>query len=175
MKKIIITICAIVGMLFTGCTPDENALISAANAAGSIGLLTWFSIDDPDPQVKATLKEVVEYVDGAAVKIADGETYIDTLLPYVQKFIGEQEKLTDIQKQLINAGAIVVLNGIDTFIAANPKVQSDAKLANKVVAAFCKGCLVVLNMAEDCPECIKAKEIYNKRSMKFREGKFMPN
>lgn len=173
MKKLIITMLAAVGIMFNGCTPDENTLVAAANSAGTIGMLTWFSIDDPDPEVKATLKEVITYVDGASVKVAEGETYLNSLLPYIQKFVGEQEKLTDYQKQLINAGSVVVLNGIDTFMAANPKVKANAELVNKVVGAFCKGCLTVLNMPEDCPECRRAKEVYQKRSMKCRGGKFV--
>ena len=173
MKKLLITMLAAIGLAFSGCTPSESTLIAAANTAGTIGLLTWFSIDDPDPAVKATLKEVITYVNGASVKVAEGDTYLDSLLPYIQKFVGEQEKLTDYQKQLINAGSVVVLNGIDTFMATNPKVKEDAELVNKVVGAFCKGCLVVLNMPEDCPECKRAKEVYQKRSMKCRGGKFV--
>jgi hypothetical protein len=145
----------------------------AAQSAGSIGLLTWFSIDDPDPAVKATLKEVVTYVESASVKVAEGDTYLDSLLPYVQKFVGEQEKLTDAQKQLINAGSVVVLNGIDTFMAANPKVKENAELVSKVVGAFCKGALSVLNMPEDCEECKRAKAVYQMRQMKCRNGKFV--
>ena len=173
MKKLLITLCAAIGLAFSGCTPSETTLVAAANTAGTIGLLTWFSIDDPDPEVKATLKEVITYVDVAAVKVAEGDTYLDSLLPYVQKFVGEQEKLTDYQKQLINAGSVVVLNGIDTFIAANPTVKEDANLVNKVVGAFCKGCLTVLNMPEDCAECKRAREVYQMRSMKCRGGKFV--
>ena len=55
MKKLIITMLTAVGIMLGGCTPDENTLVSAAQTAGTIGMLTWFSIDNPDPQVKATL------------------------------------------------------------------------------------------------------------------------
>ena len=173
MKKLIITMLAVVGLMFSGCTPSESTLVAAANTAGTIGLLTWFSIDDPDPEVKATLKEVITYVDGATVKVAEGDTYLDSLLPYIQKFVGEQEKLTDYQKQLINAGSVVVLNGIDTFLAANPSVKENAALVNKVVSAFCKGALSVLNMPEDCADCMRAKAVYQMRNMKCRGGKFV--
>ena len=173
MKKLIITMLAAIGITFSGCTPSENTLVMAAQSAGSIGLLTWFSIDDPDPAVKSTLKEVVTFVEGATVKVGEGATYLDSLLPYVQKFVGENDKLTDVQKQLINAGSVVVLNGIDTFMAANPKVKENAELVNKVVGAFCKGCLSVLNMPEDCKECKRAKEVYQMRNMKCRGGKFV--
>ena len=173
MKKLIITAFAAIGIMFSGCTPDETTIVAAAKSAGSIGLLTWFSIDDPDTQVKATLKEVITYVDGATVKVVEGETYLDSLLPYIQKFVLDQEKLTDYQKQVINAGSVVVLNGIDTFMAANPKVKENAALVNKVVGAFCKGCLSVLVLPEDCPECQRAKAVYAKRNMKCRGGKFV--
>ena len=68
---------------------------------------------------------------------------------------------------------MVVLNGIDTFMDANPKVKEDGELVSKVVSSFCKGCLTVLNMPEDCPECKRAKAVYEKRSMKCRGGKFV--
>lgn len=173
MKKLIITMLAAIGIMFSGCTPSESTLIAAANTAGSIGLLTWFSIDDPDPEVKVVLKEVIAYVDGATVKVGEGNTYLDSILPYVQKFVAKNEKLTDYQKTLINAGSVVVLNGIDTFMAANPKVKEDGELVGKVVNSFCKGCLTVLNMPEDSKECKRAKEVYQKRSMKCRGGKFV--
>ena len=173
MKKLIITMLAAVGIMFGGCTPDENTLVSAAQTAGTIGMLTWFSIDNPDPQVKATLKEVITYVDSTSVKVGEGDTYLESLLPYVQKFVGEQEKLTDYQKQLINAGSVVILNGIDTFMASNPKVKENAELGSRVVSSFCKGCLVVLNMTEDCDECKRAREVYQMRNMKCRGGKFV--
>ena len=173
MKKLIITMLAAIGLAFSGCTPSESTLIAAANTAGSIGLLTWFSIDDPDPEVKAVLKEVINYVDAATVKVGEGDTYLDAILPYVQVFVAKNEKLTDYQKTLINAGSVVVLNGIDTFMAANPKVKEDGELVGKVVSSFCKGCLTVLNMPEDCAECKRAKEVYQKRSMKCRGGKFV--
>lgn len=173
MKKLIITMLAAIGLAFSGCTPDENTLVAAANSAGTIGMLTWFSIDNPDTQVKATLKGVITYVNGATVKVGEGDTYLESLLPYVQEFIAEHDELTDYQKQLINAGSVVVLNGIDTFMAANPKVKENAELVSRVVSSFCKGCLVVLNMPEDCPECKRAKEVYQKRSMKCRGGKFV--
>ena len=173
MKKLIITMLAAVGIMFSGCTPDENTIVAAANGAGTIGMLTWFSIDNPDTEVKETLKEVITYVDGASVKVSEGETYLNSLLPYIQKFVLEQKTLNDYQKQLINAGSVVVLNGIDTFMAANPKVKANAELVNKVVGAFCKGCLTVLNMPEDCPECQKAREVYQMRNMKCRGGKFV--
>jgi len=173
MKKLIITMLAAIGLMFSGCTPDETTLVMAAKSAGSIGLLTWFSIDNPDTAVKTTLKEVITYVDGATVKVIEGDNYLDSLLPYVQKTVAGNEKLTDYQKQLINAGSVVVLNGIDTFTAANPKVKEDATLVNKVVGAFCKGALSVLNMPEDCAECQRAKAVYQMRNMKCRGGKFV--
>lgn len=173
MKKLIITMLAAIGLAFSGCTPNEAMLVSTANTAGTIGMLTWFSIDNPDPEVKAVLKEVITYVDGATVKVGEGETYLDSILPYVQEFVAKNEKLTDYQKTLINAGSVVVLNGIDTFMASNPKVKEDGELVGKVVSSFCKGCLTVLNMPEDCAECKRAKAVYEKRSMKCRGGKFV--
>ena len=71
MKKIIITMVAAFAMLFTGCDPDETTIVGAANTAGSIAMLTWFSIDNPDPQVKAVLKDVVGKVTSATVRGQD--------------------------------------------------------------------------------------------------------
>ena len=173
MKKLFITLCAAIGLAFTGCTPDENLIVTTANSAGTIAMLTWFSIDNPDPEVKVVLKDVITYVKVATVKVGEGETYLDSIIPYVQEFVAKNEKLADYQKQLINAGAVVVLNGIDTFLAANPKVKENAELVSKVVAAFSTGCLSVLDKPEDCPECKRAKEVYQMRSMKCRGGKFV--
>ena len=164
---------AAVTLMFTGCEPNETTLIAAANTAGSIGMLTWFSIDNPDPQVKAVLKDIVGYVTDATVAVGEGQTYLDSILPAVQEIVAKQEKLNDYQKTLIHAGSVVILNGIDTYLAANEKVKANAELVGKVVGAFGKGCLTVLNMPEDCPECRRAKAVYATRNLKFRGGKFV--
>ena len=173
MKKLIVTLMAAVTMVFTGCEPNETTLIAAANTAGSIGMLTWFSIDNPDPQVKAVLKDIVGYVTDATVAVGEGQTYLDSILPAVQEIVAKQEKINDYQKTLIHAGSVVILNGIDTYLAANEKVKANAELVGKVVGAFGKGCLTVLNMPEDCPECRRAKAVYATRNLKFRGGKFV--
>ena len=173
MKKLIVTLMAAVTLMFTGCEPNETTLIAAANTAGSIGMLTWFSIDNPDPQVKAVLKDIVGYVTDATVAVGEGQTYLDSILPAVQEIVAKQEKLNDYQKTLIHAGSVVILNGIDTYLAANEKVKANAELVGKVVGAFGKGCLTVLNMPEDCPECRRAKAVYATRNLKFRGGKFV--
>ena len=173
MKKFIIAMLASVTMFMSGCNWDDTAITTTATTAGQIAMLTWFSIDNPDPAVKAVLKDVVGKITTVSVDVESGKTYLDTVLPVVQDIIVKQEKLNDYQKTLINAGAVVILNGIDTFLATNEKVKQDTELLNKVVGAFAKGCLSVLNMPEDCPECRNAKKVYATRNLKCRDGKFV--
>lgn len=173
MKKAIITLMAALTMLFSGCEWNETAITQTATTTGSIAMLTWFSIDNPDPEVKAVLKEVVGKITTASVAVGEGKTYLETVLPEIQELALKQEKLNDYQKTLINAGAVVILNGIDSFLASNEKVKSNAELVSKVVAAFGNGCLVVLNMNEDAKEVKRAKEVYATRSLKCRDGKFI--
>lgn len=173
MKKFIIAMLASVTMFMSGCNWNETAVTTTATTAGQIAMLTWFSIDNPDPAVKTVLKDVVGKITTVSVDVESGKTYLDTVLPVVQDIIVKQDKLNDYQKTLINAGAVVILNGIDTFLATNEKVKKDTELLNKVVGAFAKGCLSVLNMPEDCPECRNAKKVYATRSLKCRGGKFV--
>ena len=173
MKKFIIAMLASVTMFMSGCNWNETAVTTTATTAGQIAMLTWFSIDNPDPQVKAVLKDVVGKITTTSVDVAAGKTYLETVLPIVQEIAVKQDKLNDYQKTLINAGAVVILNGIDTFIASNKKVKDNVDLLNKVVGAFAKGCLTVLEMPEDCPECRNAKKVYATRSLKCRAGKFV--
>lgn len=173
MKKILITMVASVLVFLAGCDMNENVLITSANTAGQLSQLVWFSVDSPDADVKAVLKEVVNKVTAATVKVGEGATYLESVLPEVQDIALKQEKLNDYQKTLINAGAVVLLNGIDTFLATNEKVKSDAALVSKVVAAFGKGCQQVLGMSEDAPEIQRARGVYATRSMKCRSGKFV--
>ena len=175
MKKVIMGMIAACAMLcgICGCDWNETTMTTTATTAGQIACLTWFSIDNPDAQVKAVLKEVVAKVTSATVKVGDGATYIEAVLPEVQEIALKQEKLNDYQKTLINAGAVVILNGIDTFLAANEKIKSDSALVNKVVGAFGNGCLAVLNMGEDAPEIKRARGVYESRSLKCRGGKFI--
>lgn len=173
MKKLIMAIMAAATLGFSGCEWDESAVIGTATSAGSIAMLTWFSIDDPPQEVKNVLKEVVGMVTKASVDVGAGKTYFDTLLPVIQEFTIKQEKLNDYQKTLINAGSVVILNGIDTLIAQNPKVKKNSELVNKVVAAFGQGCLTILNMGADAPEVKRAKGVYAARSLKYRDGRFV--
>ena len=173
MKKLIVTLVAAVSMMFTGCDPSENTMVNAANTAGSIAMLTWFSIDNPDQQVKAVLKDVVKLITSSSTAVGEGKNYMEAFLPAVQEIALKQEKLSDYQKTLINAGAVVILNGIDTYLDTNEKVKANAELVGKIVGAFGKGCLSVLNLGEDCPECKKAKAVYATRNLKCRGGKFV--
>ena len=173
MKKIIMSIMAAVTLLFTGCEWDEPAITGAANSAGSIAMLTWFSIDNPDEAVKTVLKDVVNTVTSASVDVAAGKTYLDSVLPQVQELALKQEKLNDYQKQLILAGSVVILNGLDTFLATNAKAKENAETISKVVAAFGKGCQTVLALGGDCPECQYVDKAFKARSIKCRGGKFV--
>ena len=175
MKKVIMGMIAACAMLcgICGCDWNETTMTTTASTAGNLTMLTWFSIDNPDAQVKAVLKEVVSKVTSATVKVGDGATYMEAVLPEVQEIALKQEKLNDYQKTLINAGAVAILNGIDTFLAANEKVKSDSALVNKVVGAFGNGCLAVLNMGENAPEIKRARGVYESRSLKCRGGKFI--
>lgn len=175
MKKIIMGMiaAAAIAIGICGCDWNETTMVATASTAGNITMLTWFSVDSPDADVKAVLKEVVNKVTAATVKVGDGATYLESVLPEVQDIALKQEKLNDYQKTLINAGAVVLLNGIDTFLATNEKVKSDAALVSKVVAAFGKGCQQVLGMSEDAPEIQRARGVYATRSMKCRSGKFV--
>ena len=173
MKKIIMTVLAAATLLFTGCDKDEAVLVNGATTAGSLAMLTWFSIDNPDQEVKTVLKEVINLVTESTVAVGEGKTYFDSVLPVVQEFVLKQEKLTDYQKQLINAGSVVILNGIDTYLATNKKVKENVELVNKIVGAFGKGCQSVLGLPEDCPECVAAKKVYATRALKCRGGKFV--
>ena len=175
MKKIIMGMIASCAMLFgiCGCDWNETTMTTTATATGQIACLTWFITDKPDAQVKEVLKEVVAKVTSATVKVGEGATYMEAVLPEVQAIALKQEKLNDYQKTLINAGAVVILNGIDTFLATNEKVKTDATLVNKVVGAFGNGCLAILNMGEDAPEIKRARGVYESRSLKCRGGKFI--
>ena len=163
MKKILVTLLAAVTLLFTGCEPSENAIVATANTAGTIAVLGWFSIDDPDPEVKTVLKKVVTKISTATVAVGEGKTYLEVVLPEINEFVDKQEKLNGAQKALIKSGSIIVLNGIDTFFATNEKVKTNVDLANKVVNAFCTGAQAGLRLAEDSKEVLKAKSVYQKR------------
>ena len=172
MKKLIALLSFCMTFLI-GCDLNEQALITSASTAGQLSQLVWFSIDNPDPEVKAVLKDVVTKVTSSSVKVAEGETYLEAILPEVQEIALKQDKLNDYQKTLINAGSVIILNGIDTFIASNEKVKNNAELVSKVVASFGKGCLMVLNMPETAPEIQRARTVYASRSMTCRGGKFL--
>ena len=173
MKKLITIALAAIALVFSGCDLNESNLVATANISGNITLLTWFSIDNPPPEVKAVLKEVISNVTTASVQVAEGKTYLDSLLPQVQEIALKQNKLNDYQKTLINAGTVAILNGIDTFIASNEKLKTNAQLLSKVVGAFGKGCLTVLDMKDGDVEIKRARGVYELRNMKCRGGKYI--
>ena len=159
MKKLLVTLVAAVTLLFSGCEWSETTITNTATTAGNIAMLTWFSIQNPDQTVKDILKDVVANITTATVQVAEGKTYLDSFLPQVQELANKNEKLTSNQKMLISAGAVVILNGIDTFLDSNEKVKTDAALVNKVVSAFGKGCLSVLNLSSDSKEIKRARAV----------------
>ena len=153
--------------MLTGCTPNDSVLIAAANTAGNLGLSAWFAIDDPDPQVKAVLKDVVTLVGESASAVADGSSYVDALTPRIQEFIATRSELTPAQKNLINTGAVVILGTLDTFLDSNPEVRGNADRVSKVVAAFCKGCRTAIDRSEDCFSAKALKKAHQTMSMQY--------
>ena len=76
MKKVIMGMIAACAMLcgICGCDWNETTMTTTATTTGQIACLTWFSIDNPDAQVKEVLKEVVSKVTSATVKVGEGAT-----------------------------------------------------------------------------------------------------
>lgn len=129
-----------------GCDPDESAIVAGANTAGNLALSTWFAIDVPDTSVINALDEIVGIVSDATVNLGAGESFVDAVLPQLQKAITAHSKLTAAQRNLVNTGAVVVLNGLDAYIATNERVRGNVALASKVVAAFVSGCRTALRV-----------------------------
>jgi hypothetical protein len=143
---------ATAAVLVTGCEPNETVLLTAANTAGNLGLSAWFAIDDPDCEVKEALKYVVTAVQEGASRVGEGGTYVDALTPAIQDIVAQNAKLTGAQKNLINTGAAVILGTLDTFMYSNAAVKSNAELASKVVASFCRGCLTAIERSDNCTD-----------------------
>lgn len=173
LKKLLVAILAIGTIGITGCDVTEEQLVIGAETAGELTMLTWFSIDNPDAEVKAVLKEVIGKITSASVKVGEGETYLEAVLPEIQDFVLKRTDLNEYQKALINSGSVIVLNGIDMYLDKNEKVKENVVLVNKVVGAFGKGCLKVLAMEENSLELRKARSVYRMRSMKCRGGRFV--
>lgn len=151
----------------TGCTPNESTILAAANTAGNLGLSAWFVIDEPDAKVKAVLKDVVTMVGDSTSKVGAGESYVDALTKPIQDFVAGRDGLTPAQKNLINAGAAVILGTLDTFIGSNPDIQGNVKLVSNVVAAFCKGCLTAIERSEDSAEAKALKKAHEAVLMRY--------
>lgn len=152
---------------FTGCEPNETVLLAAANTAGNLGLSAWFAIDDPDDQVKTVLKDVVTLVNEGASQVGEGGSYVDALTPVIQDVVAKHDKLTPAQKNLINAGAAVILGTLDTFIDSNPKVKDNVELASKVVASFCRGCLTAIERSADASAAKSLKKAHQLMQMRY--------
>lgn len=170
LKSILVAaavVAASVVTLVTGCTPNDTVLIAAANTAGNLGLSAWFAIDDPDPEVKAVLKDVVTMVGASATAVGEGGSYVDSLTPAIQEFVAKRDELTPAQKNLINTGASVVLSTLDTFIDSNPEVKGNSERVSKVVAAFCKGCLTAIARSEDCCSAKSLKKAHQIIRMQY--------
>lgn len=173
MKKLLVTLVASATMMFSGCDMSESQLIATANTTGTIAMLTWFAVDNPDTQVKSALKVVIGNIEKASVDVGSGKTYLESVLPGIQEIVIQMHDINEYQKALINGGAVVVLHGIDTYLDKNPEIKTNVELVNKVDAAFCKGCLTVLKMEENAPEIMRTRGVYQLRSMKCRGGKFV--
>jgi len=150
-----------------GCTPDDDALIAAASTAGNLGLSAWFAIDDPDPKVKATLKDVVTMIGDSASTVGAGASYVDALTPAIQEFVARREGLTAAQKNLINVGSLVALGALDTFMASHKDIQDNAEKVSKVVAAFCSGCRTAIARSEDAAAAKALKKAHEAIGMKY--------
>ena len=139
MTRFILGLSVAATVIFTGCTLDETAALSLAKSAGKVAVWTWVAVDNPDTEVKTTVKEIiikVKEITAATTKVGE---YVDTVYPIVEPLIDANEKLKDDQKALAKAGFVIIFTALDEFCANNEKIITAADKASKYINAFFDG------------------------------------
>ena len=150
MKSIVMMLIGslLVSCLFlcTSCTKDEMEMISYQ--AGKYSMIAWLSFDNPSVNTKEIMTEVVKVIKTESANIQTNETFSSALYVKVCDIIDNDEKITELIKPVVKAGALVLLNGIDLFMIDNPKWSKTTEDIVLIANSFCSGAISTLELPE---------------------------
>ena len=154
--------------LFTsGCDVSEDQLKVIANQSGLFAVLGWIAYDDPDPEVKQSVKGAIEIIDDGLNLVEKGSSYTEVLYPLVERYVNAE--VPPHQAPLTLAGATAVLSGVDLLFATYPNVRDNVDVANGIVKQFTSGALKGLSLQDNSPQLRVIKNqnaLRNKLSLK---------
>lgn len=158
MKKVIfgvstaVIVAAIIGtscMFSTGCSINPDTAKVVAYQAGKYTVLGWFIVDNPTPEVKATVKTIVSTIKDSAALVSPDKTYLEVILPIIMKDVIPKVPIN--LQPICTAGAISVLGGLDMLFAYKPEWKQDVQKAVVLVGEYCRGADESLSMSDNDP------------------------
>jgi len=137
----------ILGFLFVGCDkPTDQQCLVISKQAGTVAVVTWFGIDNPDKEIKDCVKEVVTLIQSKAKDVTAGQSFSVTLTPVVDEYI--KSKVADQYKPLTTVGSSMILSGLDLLFAMHPEYSQNQTFALQLVSEFCGGAILGLSLDE---------------------------
>jgi hypothetical protein len=144
-----VTMCCFAMPIITGCSPSESQMKVIAQQAGLFAAASWIAVDNPDPETKEAVKQVVTLIAENAGSVEEGKTYSEVLYPVVDVYI--TKNIAANKQPLARAGAVAILGSIDMLFAANPEWAQNQSTAVAIVQAFCTGAKSGLAMSASDP------------------------
>ena len=150
MKKLVLSIMAIVALVFTGCktVPSEETLYSTSYAIGVSAALVMnqMKISDEDRNV---ITEIVKLVDEAVPQT--NTTFTAAWTPIASEYVGKlvaDGKIDPTQGQLILSAFTTASGTLDYVVFKRyPKIGTDVKYVSAVTHGFCTGLLTYFKPA----------------------------
>ncbi len=160
MKKLgTIGICLsllVTSLFVTSCNlTDGQAKVVAQNTGLGVSLL-WIGQDAPDAEVKALVSTAMDVIQTNLVAISDNTTYTETLLPVITTF-ARSDAVPDNYEPLVIGGSMLILNGVDVLLVANPDWKLKEGLVVDVAKSFILGAQMGLALDDNDPRVLKAK------------------
>lgn len=132
--------------LVTGCTKDEMKMVSYQ--AGKYSMVAWLSFDNPSVNTKKIMTDIVKVIKNESANIQSNETFSGAFYVKICDLIDKDEKITELIKPVVKAGALVLLNSIDLFMIDNPKWAKTTEDVVLIANSFCDGAVSILELPE---------------------------
>ena len=127
--------------------------------------------DNPSKSEVAIVEGVLDVIQGVTNETAAGASYTQVVFPIVEEHLTkavEDGSIKPNEKPLAMAGSLALLNGIDLLFATNPDWGDNYTDSVVIVDAFLQGASTGLQLGDDDPRIISARQSHATRARAFK-------
>ena len=159
------------------CTMNNDQWMMVATQSGLYSAVGWIAIDNPDQEVKQSVKLVTQWIDIKSGEVSSTNTFTGSLYSDLSYYIDDTELIPINIKPITKVASLTILNGIDMVVLSIPNAQSNVTFITSLVSCYCNGFNSGLNLSnndkliEASKKSYQLREIQVYKIMKMKELK----